>query len=123
MPTKHTILVTGFSIWTRSDSSKIWFEAGKKWANAIVNYDAWALAKLIAVMAPNPAGAILSPLVMTIARWHASKLKKKLGPNGIWVGVDPRQFVGNIENSIEWWKHVDARPRTNSNKQKEPVPW
>lgn len=66
----HIIVVRGFSIWTKSGSSKIWFEAGKKWADAIVNYDAWQLGRLILAMAPNPAGAVIGPIVMVIASYQ-----------------------------------------------------
>ncbi len=117
---KHIILVKGFSVWTKTGSPKVWIEAGKMWANYIIKGDGFSLAEVLIKMGPF---GIVPTLFIAVYRWHAAKLKKHLGPNGIWVGLDPTKFVGKPHKSMEWWKVVDARPRNKSNMQKEPVPW
>jgi len=116
---KRVVLVSGFAVWTKAGSPKVWIEAGEKWANYIIDGDGWSLAEVIIKLAPYGVGTLL----IAIYRWHAKKLKKHLGPKGVWIGLDPTKLMEWPNKGAQWWKYVDARPRDNSNRQKEPVPW
>lgn len=78
-------LMPYFAVWENLPNRVIWFESGKRWANALVGGNALDTIGVIpTLMGLNP---LFGLALKAVLEFHKSKLRRHLGPNGIWVAV------------------------------------
>jgi hypothetical protein len=113
---KRQIIKTGFALWTNLPSTVVWFEAGKNWAGGLIEGNWWERTARDFVLSLTAPG--FGTAMSFVLEFYRSKLRKYVGPNGIWVAVkvlNPDVPAGP--------PRVYAKKRTGANKLKTPDPW
>ncbi len=115
---KRQIIKRGFALWTNLPSTVIWFEAGKDWAQGLIEGNWWertARAIVLSLVAPG-----FGTGMNFVLEHYRGKLRRHVGPNGIWVAlkvVDPGQALPLLPPLVY------AKERTKANRLKTPDPW
>jgi hypothetical protein len=113
---ERRIIKHGFALWTNSSSTVVWFEAGKDWAEGLIEGTWWERMARETVL--NMVAPFFGTAMGFVLEFYRNKLRKHVGPNGIWVAVK----VINPE-ALASPPLVYAKKRTAANKMKTPDPW
>ena len=109
-----------FALWEDPPSDVIWFEAGEKWAEGLIEGNffqrqarSWALSLV------NPLFSLGMDFVLAHYR---GKLKKYIGPNGIWVAVK-LPVPPNMVPRVAAKKRNPSNMNTKDVMNHPPQPW
>ncbi len=113
---KRQIIKTGFALWTNLPNTVVWFEAGKDWAEGLIEGNWWErqARKLVLNLVAPGFGTAMSFVI----EFYRGKLRKSVGPNGIWVAV---KVLNPDASAVP--PRVYVKKRTDANKLKTPDPW
>ena len=114
---ERTVIQRGFALWLNAPSPVVWFELGEDWAHGLIDGNWWEVSTrtlVLNLLAPGFGTAM--DLVLTCYR---GKLKKYIGPKGIWIAVK----VPVPSKATKALIYLYAKKRTDANKLTAPGPW
>ncbi len=111
------VITRGIALWQNAPSPVVWFELGKDWAHGLIDGNWWEReyrALLFNTIAPG-----FGTAMDLVLQYYRGKLKKYLGPNGIWIAVK----VPIPSKATKALTYVYAKKRTDATKLQAPNPW